>query len=224
MAQAGQTFYHPKPIPLDDDGFVKSFNTDSDADLVNAVAFFEEFGFVVWSEVLNEQETIETINSMWGVVEGSYGGRLGINRNDPSTWCKRWPGGGPGFLGEARTPQAWRNRTNPKLRKAFETILGNTEIVASVDNFGMLRPTNRVPMGRLPHQEPCRIDIEVDEETPTALKVVDMEEWVTKSKWLHWDMNPFRWVDETMPPYNFSEFGWISECNGAPRGSAKAKV
>jgi hypothetical protein len=200
----------------------------------------------VFSKVLSPSECTQTINEMWDVVEGFCGGRLGIHRDDPSTWCNRWPGGGPGFLGEATSPQAWRNRANPNLRKAFETVLGTTEIVSSLDNYGMLRPTKRVPMGKLPVQVPCRTDVvylPTDPYEPTQaesadadislssppqqtkpVKIVDMNDWVTKSKWLHWDMNPFRWVDESMPPYNFSEFGWISENNGAPRGTARFKV
>jgi hypothetical protein len=54
--------------------------------------------------------------------------------------------------------------------------------------------------------------------------VHDMAAWKTKSKWLHWDLNPFRWAAGTMPPYEFSEYAWISENNGAPLGPAEFKA
>ena len=52
-----------------------------------------------------------------------------------------------------------------------------------------------------------------------------MDGWKTKSKWLHWDLSPFHWVAQTMPPYTFSPYSLISENNGTPlEPGAKCKV
>ena len=246
--------YVPKLVPLDADGFARSFAVE---EVVGLKSFFAEFGFVVVRDVLTEDERVATVDGIWATIEGFCGGKLGLDRNDPRTWCKRWPGGGPGLLGKATTPAAWRNRANPNLRAAFEAVLSRQDLLASVDNFGVLRPTKAVPMRRLPAQTPCRTDVEVatlvddslaehlhlpavtpsmaaatTSATTTAATtaageesaVHDMAAWKTKSKWLHWDLNPFRWAAGTMPPYEFSEYAWISENNGAPLGTAEFKA
>lgn len=184
-----------------------------------------------------------TVEDIWGMIEGFCGGRLNLQRDDPQTWKKRWPGGGPGLLGQALAPSAWLNRANPNLRSVFERVVGRHDLVTSVDHFGVLRPTRNVPMRRLPPQTPCRTDVTVHTEAgggggggdataeadvePTAeATVVDMDKWKTKSKWLHWDLSPFHWVDHTMPPYTFvPHSGFISENNGTPlEPGARAKV
>ena len=54
----------------------------------------------------------------------------------------------------------------------------------------------------------------------------DQPGWKTKSKWLHWDMSPFHWVDGTMPPYEWSPYTRVSENNAtasATNGNAKVQ-
>ena len=213
--QSGTTPYRPSPPPLDAEGFVKSFSL---GDLDGAAASFDELGFVVIDGVLSEAERMDTINDIWAVIEGFCGGKLGIHRDDPRSWRQRWPGGGPGLLGQALSPAAWLNRANPSLRAAFERIVGQADLLCSVDNYGVLRPTRRVPMHQLPPQTPSRTDVtttgaaEAAAAEPQPLK--DMEAWKTKSKWLHWDLSPFHWVAGTMPPYTFTPYSFISENNG----------
>lgn len=217
------TTYRPRELPHDDEGFVQSFRLE-DADGIQA--FFDEYGFVVVNDVLTEHERMATISDIWDIIESFCGGRLNINRNDPSSWQKRWPGGGPGLLGQAKTPSSWHNRANPRLRAVFDRIVGTDRLLSSVDNFGVLRPTRRVPMRPLPPQL-CRTDVVItaparpgdgtsaaaaDQDGADA--TVDQPAWKTTSKWLHWDLNPFHWVDKTMLPYEFSEYGFISENNG----------
>jgi hypothetical protein len=108
-------------VPLDSDGFVLQFRVE---DTVAAQSFFDEYGFVVLSDVLSEEERVRTINDMWSTVEKYCGGKLGIHRDNPASWIKHWPGGGPGLLGQALTPAAWENRANPRLRSCFENIVG----------------------------------------------------------------------------------------------------
>ena len=105
--------YRPKPLPLDGEGFVQPFGID---DLAGAREFFDEFGFVVVDGVLSEAERTETINDIWGVIEGYCGGRLGIQRDHPGSWRQHWPGGGPGLLGQALSPAAWHTRLGARGR------------------------------------------------------------------------------------------------------------
>jgi hypothetical protein len=51
----------------------------------------------------------------------------------------------------------------------------------------MLRPTKNVPMSQLPPQHQCRVHVEVNDDSVCKM---DMDDWVTKSKWLHWDHEP----------------------------------
>ena len=152
------TAYQPKTLPVDGDGFVQAFSLDDTAGLQS---FFEEYGFVVVDGVLGEAARADTIREIWATIEGCCGGRLNIDRDDPSSWRRRWPGGGPGLLGQAVGAAAWRNRANPSLRAVFEHLVGRSDLVCSVDNYGVLRPTRRVPMHRLPPQAPSRTDVVV---------------------------------------------------------------
>jgi hypothetical protein len=156
------TSYQPKELPLDAQGFVQSFALE---DSEGSQAFFDEFGFVVVDNVLSKKECEDTINEIWALIEGFCGGKLNISRDHPPSWRKRWPGGGPGLLGQATTQQAWLNRANPNLRKVFEQLVGTTNLVSSVDNYGVLRPTKKVPMRKLPPQHPCRTNVCTEEET-----------------------------------------------------------
>ena len=233
------TGYHPKALPLDADGFVQSFALEND---VNALAFFDEFGFVVVEGVLSATEQTQTINDIWSKIEGFCGGRLNIRRDDPRSWHKHWPGGGPGLLGQALSGAAWLNRSNSNLRRVFEGIVGRTDLLCSVDNYGVLRPSRNVPSHPLPPQVPCRIDVariqdapiagnpsqemEPSGSEPTGIKhAADVPAWRTKSRWLHWDLSPFHWVEGTMRPFSFCPYSWISENNGTPlEPGARAKV
>ena len=90
------------------------------------------------------------------------------------------------------------------LRAVFEGVIGRGNLVCSVDNYGLLRPTRSVPTQRLPPQAPCRTDVTTDVTNIIERDGLpeDMAGWKTKSKWLHWDLSPFHWVAQTMPPYN----------------------
>jgi hypothetical protein len=217
------TTYVPRELPLDHEGFVRSFAVE---DSEGIQAFFDEYGFVVVNGVLTEEERVATISDIWTLIEKFCGGKFNITRDDPSSWQKRWPGGGPGLMGQAKTAASWHNRANARLRTVFERIVGTDRLRSSVDNFGVLRPTRRIPMRPLPPQLPCRTDVvappaAAGEDAAAAADqdgqsvTVDQPAWKTTSKWLHWDLNPFHWVDKTMPPYEFSEYSFISENNGS---------
>lgn len=85
--------------------------------------------------------------------------------------------------------QSWRNRTNPTIARVFEVLLGRvlheeglasdeTTLCASVDRFGVMRPT----FVRALEQAGNTGDVASIEERP---------EWRTTRNWLHWDQNPW---------------------------------
>eukprot|EP00656_Telonema_subtile_P008624 TRINITY_DN14027_c0_g1_i2.p1 TRINITY_DN14027_c0_g1~~TRINITY_DN14027_c0_g1_i2.p1 ORF type:complete len:271 (-),score=38.21 TRINITY_DN14027_c0_g1_i2:170-982(-) len=60
--------------------------------------------------------------------------------------------------------QAWRNRANPRLVRAFQKMLQSDELAVSADRFSLMRPTNGL---------------------------YGSEDWRTRDGWLHWDQNPW---------------------------------
>jgi hypothetical protein len=60
----------PITIPKDESGYTLSFTLD-DAD-AGAVAFFRQFGFVVFSDIFSAVECSASQNAMWETVEELY--------------------------------------------------------------------------------------------------------------------------------------------------------
>ena len=65
----------PNPLPLDADGFVIAFDPpDAEnprgASSAEALAFFREYGCVVWRNVLSEAECAATRDEVWTSLEG----------------------------------------------------------------------------------------------------------------------------------------------------------
>ena len=85
--------YEPKAVPLDTGGFAVAFSLNTAASRAAAERFFDEYGFVVFEAVLTDDEQARTIDEIWRKIEAFCGGKLGIHRDDPSTWSKHWPGG-----------------------------------------------------------------------------------------------------------------------------------
>ena len=110
-------------------------------------------------------------------------------RADPDNWENYWPGFTTytGIIGRLPSTgiQIVRNRQNPHLYKAFQTIYREMrtpeaaqedpemKLVASLDRAGVMRPTCRVQ-----HLDGT---------------VRDHEDWKTNLKW-HFDLNPWVWT------------------------------
>mmetsp|Transcript_637 Transcript_637/g.1178 ORF Transcript_637/g.1178 Transcript_637/m.1178 type:complete len:415 (+) Transcript_637:18-1262(+) len=210
-----QTTFEPIQLPRDQEGFVTSFPLGAVHD-PDFISFFERYGFVIVENVLSSEERDATIGDIWAHIERSFGGQS-IKRDDPRTWVGvRWPGGGPGLLGQALTPAAWRNRANPNLRCVFERLIGKPNLLSSVDNYGVFRPTRQVPMRVLPPEHNgCRTTVACEPTGPDD-ELRDLPELKTKSRWLHWDTSPFHTADEDLPPYKFTgSYEFTSEYNGS---------
>jgi hypothetical protein len=74
-----------------------------------------------------------------------------------------------------KQPQAWLNRENPNVYRAFCNILKSRRLWVSIDRYGIMRPA------KLHHGQ--------NEEQQNQEQV--HEEWQTKKEWLHWDLSPF---------------------------------
>jgi len=103
-------------------------------------------------------------------------------REDPSTWDS-WPSlSRLGILGNdiVLSKQFCENRQNPKIYKAFTTILESEKLYAVVGRASMMRPTK------------AREGIES--------RPVHRFKWKTIMNWLHWDANPWTGM--------VTAFGW----------------
>lgn len=108
-------------LPLDQEGYIQSFNID-DFDPEAVCNFYNRFGLVVFDNVLNQQEIELSIDDLWQDVLDRHD--EGVVRNDPLTWDFVGPLGRFGFVGDQPSdrPQLWKNRSNPKVYKAFKRL------------------------------------------------------------------------------------------------------
>jgi len=157
--------------------------------------------------VISDSDCKQCILDVWSLIESV---RPGLSRDDPSTW-EYWPGVySAGLISQALSNQSWQNRVNPELYDVFKNIIGRSDLWVSVDNWGLLRPTKNIPTKKMEHED-YRTTVEVDNTIP----VVDKPEWESRSRWLHWDLNPFYWTAPDSKGYDYEFQGdFISENNG----------
>jgi len=200
-------------IPTDSDGYVISFNQE---DTDSYMQFYKTNGFVVINNLLPVNSVNRSIEDIWSLIEKI---RPSINRNDPSTW-EYWCGAySLGLLSQALSDTAWENRVNPDLYEVFRNIMGMDDLWVSVDNWGLMRPTRRVPSESLPPTL-LRVSVEVPEDVP----VEDKPDWGSQPRWLHWDLNPFYWTSEKREGMDYEFIGdFISENNGT-KNTGEPKV
>lgn len=157
--------------PLDEDGFVVSFSVDAD-NAADIQRFFHDFGFVVISDVLNDDECNATIREFWEHHAGE-----GLDPSKPATWDSFWERQHFGRLGiigmfpDFASIRQLENRQNPRVHEAFARVLGTHELWVDFDRLGIMRPT---------------VDIDMND----GLGPREMEQWRTLSDWLHLDCNP----------------------------------
>ncbi|CAF3309430.1 unnamed protein product [Rotaria socialis] len=182
--------FRPLDIPTDSDGFVKSFTLSSYncSEANEARAFFQEYGFIVISNVFTPEQCNDTISDIWNVIESLVTQSV---RNDEQLWTQTcvlfyffyltynfrlpyylrlWSKTGildEGIVGweSLWTRQILFNRQTPALHTAFSSVLGTENLLVSHDRYGMLRPAKKHP----------------ERSTTTNL---------------HLDMNPWLYIDE----------------------------
>jgi len=153
-------------LPIDSHGYIHTFsyqNTDS------ILKFFDTYGFVVISNVLDTSSVNETINEIWNHDELTS---RGVFRHDTSTWERNWPidskierKGWINSNDDLLYPMSWKNRFNHKLIHVFESIWkhkspnANIDLRVKTDRYGVMRPLLN-------------------------------PKWKTDDGWLHTDQNP----------------------------------
>lgn len=151
------------PYMVGDPRFVQSFSLDTDSEIIRQ--FYQQYGFIVFDDILEPDEVDLSINDLWAVYPEA-------NKDDPSTWEKAHHS--VGFTGQEPIDglQLWKNRQNPRVyaafQKCYESIVQQAlsePLVACLDRGSLMRPT----MG--PHGRP---------------------EWMVR-RIPHFDLNPFVW-------------------------------
>ena len=81
--------FQPLTVPRDAEGFVQSFdiNNNEQSEIEKARAFFDEYGFVVFSNVYTPEECAATIDDIWNVIESSTRQSL---RHDDKLWQNKF--------------------------------------------------------------------------------------------------------------------------------------
>ncbi|KAI9023934.1 hypothetical protein DFJ74DRAFT_767469 [Hyaloraphidium curvatum] len=101
-----------------------------------------ENGFAAVRAVTDAADIQALQNGLWDFFEGTNPSK--ISRTDPSTWAKsNWPLTSRGLCHRyhaGHSDVAWKGRTHPGVRKAFEIVWGTHELITSYDAVGMMRP------------------------------------------------------------------------------------
>jgi len=131
--------YYEVPREEEDYRFVQSFSLDSQEE--EALEFFNEFGFVVFNGILNEDECQKSVDELFQLCE--------MKPSDPSTW-NHWPKNGMERYGTPTqaplfSPQLLRNRQNPRLHRAFSLLLKTQDLLINHDRACLMRPVAENP-------------------------------------------------------------------------------
>ena len=99
-------------VPLDEKGFAVAFSVD---DVGQAAAFFDEWGYVVFCDILSGDECDRTVDEIWDQLESTHDG---LDRHDLRSYdcLKLVHGLAP--VTPQWSPQVVRNRGNARLLKA----------------------------------------------------------------------------------------------------------
>lgn len=81
--------FQPPVVPRDAEGYVQSFdiNNDEQSEIEKARAFFDQYGFVVFSNVYTPEQCAATIDDIWNVIESMV--RRPV-RNDENLWTNQF--------------------------------------------------------------------------------------------------------------------------------------
>lgn len=186
--------------PYDGD-FIKSFHITDDPNEIKD--FLKAYGFVVFDDVLTEEQIERSIDDLWKA-------RPEAKRDDPNTWTEihhkyGFAGGSP-----LDGLQIWDNRQNENIYKAFKLCyelwsdkLVDEPLVSCFDRGNIMLPTQG-EFGK--------------------------EEWKSLRN-PHWDLNPYVWTEQYTPQgsenrkFYSSYSSLLSEGNATPSyGYAKLRA
>lgn len=177
--------YDPVVLPTDADGYVRSFDVNTEAK--KARASFDRFGVVVFRNVAAAKDCSIARDELWSFLERH---NKSIDRKDPHTWESWTSLKALGFSGDMPilSPHFFEIRQSPSVHRCFATLFRDERLFVNVGRAGIMRPTRAVRFEKDGH-----------------IQTVDKPEWKTldPQKWIHWDMNPFTGATTT--------YGWRAE-------------
>lgn len=103
-----------------------------------ALMFFYTFGFVVYRDVLTQDESDNSVNDILNGIEASSCYR----RDDPDSWCHfpgnhfSWTSSKPIF-----SEVLLQNRAHDRVHRAFAALLGEDDLLCNHDRVSYMRPT-----------------------------------------------------------------------------------
>lgn len=80
--QKQESAFITKKLPLDKDGFTKSFDIHSFNE-IEVKQFYDQFGFVIFDNVLSKDQIDLSIDGIWAEIKGMH---EDADKNDPTTW------------------------------------------------------------------------------------------------------------------------------------------
>jgi len=134
----------PEPIPTE----VPRFQIDDK----KAFAYLEEFGYVVFRDVANEEQIERGRSLAWDHVEDVSNGVL---RDDISSWFStKWPDPfNKGIVTADSVGQSeflWFVRGLPAVQKIYANIWETEDLITSFDGLCVIRPMQYAPSSKIP--------------------------------------------------------------------------
>ncbi|CAF3201166.1 unnamed protein product [Rotaria sp. Silwood2] len=138
------------------------YSVKNDETLKEGLTYLNENGYVVISDVLNQEEIDENKKLLWKFLEDASNGQM--RRDQPETWSNPWLDscvyGVINGKGIGQSDFLWNIRSNRLVKKVYAHIWNTQELLVSFDGCGIFRNWRNNP------------------------------EWKTRSGWYHVDQNP----------------------------------
>ncbi|CAF1270903.1 unnamed protein product [Rotaria sp. Silwood1] len=138
------------------------YSVKNDNTLNEGLAYLNENGYVVISDVLNREEIDDNKNLLWKFLEDASNGQ--IRRGQPETWSNPWLNscvyGVINGRGIGQSDFLWNIRSNRQVKKVYAHIWNTQQLLVSFDGCCIFRDWRNNP------------------------------EWKTRSGWYHVDQNP----------------------------------
>ncbi|CAF1465475.1 unnamed protein product [Rotaria magnacalcarata] len=162
---AGYKLEKKQEVAIDYDSISPRFSVYNIEELQGGIEHLNEYGYAVFSNVLNNEEVDHSVNLFWNYLE-NLEEPYHIQRNNSQTWDKPWPGaphiGLVNRYGIGQSEFMWFIRGNPNVKKVFSHIWNSDELCVSFDGAGCFRNWHL------------------------------NKEWKTSGGWYHCDQNPFK--------------------------------
>lgn len=140
----GEVIYRPGAPSHPNTMFLrpKRFDAQTEDGRAAAKEFLAENGFAVLKNALTAEEINHAKGLAWDFLEGLD---TGIKRDQPNSWqCSNWPprhkSGVVFERGAGSSTLNWYLRSNPTIKKIYETIWGTDNLITSMDGFNVFRP------------------------------------------------------------------------------------